>query len=163
MKPDFSASPWYADIVFVLQNLQPPAGLRKTQARSIKLKSVKFCIIEQYLYWKDPGGILLNCLLEDEAQCMEKEFHEGDYGGHHSWKFIANKILRARFYWPSLFSDVYKETTKCYHCQIFEGKRKVVSLPLNPISMKAPFQQWGLNFISEIKPNSSPLDSTSGF
>ena len=139
VKPDFSMSPWYADIVFVLQNLQPPAGLSKARARYVKLKAVKFCIIEQYLYWKEPGGILLNYLLENEAQHIAKEFHEGDCGGHHSWKVTANKILRARFYWPSLFSYVYKETTKCHQCHIFEGKRKVVSIPLNPISMEAPF------------------------
>ena len=53
--PDFSISPQYADIVFVLQNLQPPAGLSKSKARSMKLKAAKFCIIEWYLYWKDPG------------------------------------------------------------------------------------------------------------
>ena len=101
MMLDFSISPWYADIFFMLQNLQPPTGLSKTRARS-----VKFCIIEQYIYWKDPGGILLNFLLENEAQRITKEFHEGDCGRHHSWKVTANKILRAGFYWPSLFSDV---------------------------------------------------------
>ena len=95
VKPAFSASPWYANIIFVLQNLQHPASLSKFRARSIKMKAVKFCIIEQYLYWKDPGGTLLNCLLEDKARRMEKEFHERDYGGHHSWKVTANKILRA--------------------------------------------------------------------
>ena len=31
----------------------------------------------------------------------------------------------------------------------------MVSLPLNPISVEAPFQQWGLDFIGEINPNSS--------
>ena len=111
---DFSASPWYADIIFVLQNLQPPAGLSKTRARYVKLKAVKFCIIEQYLYWKYPGGILLNCLLENEAQHIAKEFHEGYCGGNHSWKVTANKILREGFYWTSLFSDVYKKMTKCH-------------------------------------------------
>ena len=121
----------------------------------MKLKAVKFCIIEQYLYWKDLGGILLNCLLENEAQHMTKEFHEGDYGGHHCWKETTNKILRARFYWPSLFSDVYKETTKCHPCQNFKGKRKVVLLPLNLISIEEPFQWWGLYFIGEINTNSS--------
>ena len=58
--PDFSISPWYADIVYVLQNLQPPAGLRKTRTRSVKMKATKLCIINQHLYWKDPGGVLLN-------------------------------------------------------------------------------------------------------
>ena len=65
---DFVASPWYSDIVDVLRNLQAPEGLSKLRARSIKLKAAKFCILNQYLYWKDPGGVLLNCLLENEAQ-----------------------------------------------------------------------------------------------
>ena len=66
----------------MLQHLQAPLGLSKTQARSIKLKSVNFSILNGYLYWKDPGGVLLNCLLENEAQMKIKEFHQGDCGGH---------------------------------------------------------------------------------
>eukprot|EP00253_Pinus_taeda_P018409 PITA_18409 len=43
-----------------------------------------------------------------------------------------------------------------YHeCQIFQGKRKLQPLPLKPIEVTAPFQQWGLDFISEIHPSSS--------
>ena len=61
---DFIASLWYKDIIHVLQHLQSPSGLSKTQARSLKLKVAKFCIIDRYLYWKDPKGVLLNCLLE---------------------------------------------------------------------------------------------------
>ena len=65
---DFLASPWYKDIIFVLQNLQALEGLTKNQARLVKLKSSKYCIINGFLYWKDLGGILLNFLLEKEAQ-----------------------------------------------------------------------------------------------
>ena len=82
--PDFSLSPWYSDIIYVLQNFQAPAGLSKIRARSVKLKATKFFIMNQYLYWKDYGGVLLNCLLENEAQQTMKEFHQGDCGGHHS-------------------------------------------------------------------------------
>ena len=136
---DFVASPWYSDIVYVLRNLQAPEGLSKSRARSIKLKAAKFCIINQYLYWKDPRGVLLNYLLENEAQQTAKEFHKEDCGGHHSWKVTANKILRAGYCCPALFSDVYKETSKCHQCQIFYGKRKVLPFPLNPITVEAPF------------------------
>ena len=137
---DFTTSPWYSDIIHLLQNLQAPAGLSKARARSMKLKAAKFCILNQYLYWKDPGGVLPNFLLENESQQTVKEFHKGDCGGHHSCKVTANKILRAGFYWPSLFTDVYKETSTCHQCQIFDGKRKVIPLPLNPIIVEAPFQ-----------------------
>ena len=91
--------------------------------------------------------MLLNCLLENKAQQKVKEFHKGYCGGHHSWKATSNKILRAGFYWPSLFLDVYKETSTCHQCQIFYGKIKLIPVPLNPITIEAPFQQWGLDFI----------------
>ena len=112
--PNLYISPWYYDIVYVLHNLQAPAGLSKTRERSMKLKAAKFCMLNQYLYWKDPGGVIPNFLLENEFQHTMNEFHMGDCGGNHSWKVTANKILRAGFYWPSLFSDVYKEITKCH-------------------------------------------------
>ena len=66
--PDFIASSWYKDIIYVLHKLQAPLELSKTKARSVKLKATKFCIINSYLYWKDPGNILLNSLLEEEAK-----------------------------------------------------------------------------------------------
>ena len=84
---------------------------------------------------------------------MIKEFHEGDYGGHHYWKETINKILRASFYWPTMFSDVHKKVFSCQKCQIFEGKRKLLPLSLKPIFVEAPFQQWGLDFIGEINPS----------
>ena len=45
--------------------------------------------------------------------------------------------------------------TSCHKCQIFEGKKKLLPLPLKPISVEIPFQQWGLDFIGEIEPPSS--------
>ena len=64
-----------------------------------------------YLYWRELGGFFLNCLLEEEAKLTMKEFHEGVCGGHHYWKSTINNILRAGFYWPTMFYDVYKEVS----------------------------------------------------
>jgi hypothetical protein len=65
---DFVDSSWYTDIIYVLRNLQAPLGLSKTKARFLNLKAVKFCILDSSLYWKDPRGILLSCLLENDAK-----------------------------------------------------------------------------------------------
>ena len=65
---DFLASPWYRDIIYVLKNLQAPPELTGKKARFVKLKSSRYCIINGFLYWKDPGGVLLNCLLETEVR-----------------------------------------------------------------------------------------------
>jgi len=63
--------------------------------------------------------------------------------------------LKAGFYWPSLFKEVAARVRSCVSCQIFAGKQKLSLLPLVPVSVKAPFLQWGLYFIGEIHPPSS--------
>jgi hypothetical protein len=118
----FLDSPWYADIIYVLRNLQSPPELRKTKARFLKLKATKFCILDHSLYWKGPSGILLNYLLEEEGKKNINEFQKGDYGGKHYWNNIAHKIPREGLYWPSIFSDVYKEVSSHNECHIFDGK-----------------------------------------
>jgi hypothetical protein len=70
--------------------------------RSFKLKAVKYCIIDQTLFWKDPRG-MLNCVDEDEAQRIMVEMHRGACGGNHYWKATAYKILKDGYYWPTLF------------------------------------------------------------
>jgi hypothetical protein len=107
IKEAFLNSPWYADLIFVLHNLQAPLGLTKTKTRFIKLKALNFCILEGNFYWKDLAGILLNCLLKYEPEKVLQDFHVGDCGGHLSWKTMANNIPRASFYWPTLFVDVH--------------------------------------------------------
>eukprot|EP00253_Pinus_taeda_P031798 PITA_31798 len=143
----FMQSPWYTDICFVLLNLCAPPGLSRTRKRFLSMKSSNFCVIDGTLFWKNHEGILLKCLTIDETNSIMKEFHAGDCGGHLYWKSTADKILRAGYYWPSLFANVKKFAVSCHKCQIFEGKRKLLPLPLKPISTEKPFQQWGLDFI----------------
>eukprot|EP00253_Pinus_taeda_P015772 PITA_15772 len=136
----FSLSPWYSNIIYVLTNLSPPLGMTRNKARTLKLKAAKFCILNSALYWKDPDGILLNCLVEEEAKKAMEDFHGGECGGHLFWKSTTNKILRAGYYWPTLFADVHKMVKPYRKCQIFEGKQKLQPLPLKPIEVSTPFQ-----------------------
>ena len=104
----YSASTSYADIVYFLLYLQCLVHLDKKYARSLKLRSTKYCFVEQQLLWKDPGGILLRCFDKPEIEGVISDSHEGACGGHKYWKETAYKILRVGYYWPSLFSDVYQ-------------------------------------------------------
>jgi hypothetical protein len=83
------------------------------------------------------------------------DFHDNLCGGHHFWRTINYKIIRARYFWPTLFTDVYERIRVCIKCHKFSGKKQVKSLPLKPIIALGPFQQWGLDFIREIHPPSS--------
>eukprot|EP00253_Pinus_taeda_P027916 PITA_27916 len=106
----FSLSLWYSDIIYVLKNLSPPPGMTRNKARTLKLKVAKFCILNVALYWKDPDGILLNCLVEKEAKKVMEDCHQGDCGGHLFWKTRANKILRAG--WILTATDYFTKWTE---------------------------------------------------
>ena len=134
------ACAWYKDILYFLQELKPPDGLGKNKARALKLKAVRYYLIDQALYWKDPLGVLLRCLDPQQAQKVMFDFHSGLCGGHHFWKTTAHKILRVGYYWPTLFTDVCREVRACVKCQKFSGKQQLKSLPLKPVVVPPPFQ-----------------------
>ena len=50
----FLSSPWYTNIIFVLQHLQAPQGMENTRSIFLKKKASRFCILEGKLYWKEP-------------------------------------------------------------------------------------------------------------
>jgi hypothetical protein len=135
--------------------MRPHDGMGISKARDLKLKEIRYFLIDQVLYWKGPLGVLLICPYPQEAQRIMFDFHSILCGGHHLWKTIAYKILRDGYYWPTLFTDVYMEVKACIKCQKFFGKQQLKSLPLKPLVASAPFQQWGLDFIGEIHPPSS--------
>jgi hypothetical protein len=154
-EPPLARCPWYKDVIYFLQELRPPDGLQRNKARALKLRAVRYCLIDQILYWKDPLGVLLKCMDPQEVDRIMIEFHSDLCGGHHFWKTTARKILRAGYYWPTLFADIHQRVRACIPCQIFSGKQQLKSLPLQPIVVSGPFQQWGLDFIGEIHPASS--------
>jgi hypothetical protein len=49
------------------------------------------------------------------------------------------KILRAGYYWPSLFSDVNVLVRACVEFQVFGGKKKFLPLHLKPIKVETSF------------------------
>ena len=64
----FISSPWYTDVIFILQHLQAPQGMDKTRAMFLKHKETRLCILNEKLYWKELRGVLLNYVDEHEAK-----------------------------------------------------------------------------------------------
>jgi hypothetical protein len=94
----FSTLVWYRDIVSYLLTLQCPKELTPYKTRTLKLHVVKYCILDGKLYWKDPLGFLLSCLVKAETERVIDEFHVGVCRGHYAWRETAYKILRAGYY-----------------------------------------------------------------
>ena len=82
VEEQFQNSSCYADILYVLTNLNAPPDLSKTKARLLNYKARNYCILNECLYWKNANGLLLKCLLEVDEERIKHEFHERECGGH---------------------------------------------------------------------------------
>ena len=59
---------WYAEIINFLLKLEIPSGFTLSQAKTLKLRATKYCIMENLLYWRDPSGIFLTCLDKEQSK-----------------------------------------------------------------------------------------------
>jgi len=82
-----------------------PRQLDPKKRRAFRLKSAPFQLVNGILFCKNFDEILMRCLERDEADKVLSELHEGEAGGHFGGDTIANKVLRAGYYWPTLFKD----------------------------------------------------------
>jgi hypothetical protein len=140
VNPNLAECTWYKDIICVLQKSKPIDGLDKNKVRDLKLKSIKYFLIDHVLYWKDPLGVLLRCLDLQEAQKAMTDFHDNLCGGHHFWRTKTYKILRDRYFWPSLFTNVCVNIRACFKFQTFSIKKQLKYFCLHPVVVSGPFQ-----------------------
>lgn len=97
---------------FLLGN-RYPQGLDRAKRRQYRLQSIPYVIVDGILFRKDFNGALLRCIDQDHAERMVKELHDGPDGGHFSARTTAMKIIRAGYYWLSLFHDFHRYVRKC--------------------------------------------------
>jgi hypothetical protein len=73
-------------------------------------------------------------------------------GRHFVTNITTKKILNVGYWWPTLFKNIHDFCKNCDNYQNFGGlttkslAELVITLP------KEPFMNWGLDFISSIKP-----------
>ena len=98
---------------------------------------------------------MLRCIKLDKIEHILHQFHDRPAGGHFSPRATALKVMKAGYYWPSVFKDVHLWVRKCKQCAIFAGKERLSAMPLKPIQVDQPFMKWGLDFVGVINPPSS--------
>ena len=116
------------------------------QIRALRLKSTSYQIIY---------GVFLRCLEQEDASKVVKELYDGLARGKFLGDTTTHKILRAGYYWPTLFNDAHAYVRKCETFQR-RGRTQAKGVgKLQPVIVSEPFEQWGIYIILEINPNSS--------
>ena len=103
--------------------------------------------MDNTLYCRGVDSILCRCLTHDEAEVVLNDFHRGVCGGHLSGISIAQNILRAGYFWSSIFKDCIDVVKRCHPCQVFACNMCSKPAPLHPIITVGLFTKWGLDFM----------------
>jgi hypothetical protein len=146
---------WYNDIRFYLMHENTPRNIDPKNQRALRLRYASFQLINDVLFQKNFYGVFLRCLEKEESEKVLAELHFGDVEGHFGGETNTHKVLRAGYYWPTLFKDAHAMAQKCIICQKTIGRVKKVAFPLHLVTVGTPFQQWGLDIIGPINPPSS--------
>ena len=107
------------------------------------------------LYKQNHEGIYLRCVGKDEARNILEHFHDKWGTVHGSGLATTHWILRAGYYWPTLFKDTHEHVKTCHICQMSAKRERNPAMPLQLIIEVRPFAMWGLDFIGPINPPSS--------
>jgi hypothetical protein len=98
---------------------------------------------------------LLRCLEKEESKKVLDELHSGDANGNFGGYTTAQKVIRDRYYCPTLFKYSHALSHKYIIYQKTARQVKNTAFPLQPVTIDAPFQRWGLDIIGPINPPSS--------
>ncbi|XP_059067512.1 uncharacterized protein LOC131858327 [Cryptomeria japonica] len=138
---DMDGCEWYDNIIYYLQKMKCLEDMSDNKKRKLKLYAIKYATINGKIWWRNSDGVMLKCVDQDQAHKLLTEMDSGGCGGHYMAQTTAHKILRARFWWPTIFNDAHQLVRKCDPCQRFSRKLKFSgNLSLNPVDVKAPFQ-----------------------
>jgi hypothetical protein len=117
-----SDDPWYGDLLIYLCTQKFSNHLSRDDHRCIHHQAPRYLLIRDILYQWGVDTILRRCLTIDEADRVLTDCHSGACGGHLSGISMAQKIIRAGYFWPTLFHDCIHVVKQCEQCQLYANK-----------------------------------------
>ena len=108
---------WMTPITNYLKEETLPSD--PVEARKLKIRSIRFVLIQDVLYKRGFSLPYLRCLDKVEAEYVMREIHEGICGNHSRACSLVHKLVRAGYYWPTMQKDAISYTRACDRCQRF--------------------------------------------
>ena len=105
---------WTAPIISYLKNGVLPD--RKEAAGKLKVQVARFVLIKDVLYKRGFSRLYLRCLGTEKADYVMREVHEGICGNHSGLRSLVHKLVRARYYWPTMQKDAEAYVKTCDKC-----------------------------------------------
>jgi hypothetical protein len=104
------------------------------------------------LYRRGYSLPLLKCLPDEDASYVLKEVHHGVCENHSGAKALANKIIRAGYYWLTMIRDAKEMVRACDACQRFTRVSNSPPEYLHSVTSPWPFAKWGVDIVGPMLP-----------
>jgi ribonuclease HI len=126
---------WGDEVIRYLKMGELPSS--KDEAQRVIRNSARYVLVGGTLYRRGYFLPLLKCLPDEDASYVLREIHHGVCGNHSRAKALANKVIRAGYYWPTMIRDAAELVRACDACQRFA--RISNSPPENLHSITSPW------------------------
>ncbi|XP_070056822.1 uncharacterized protein [Nicotiana tomentosiformis] len=116
VEEELGGNPWFHDIKKYLEKGKYPETSTHTQKRTLRRLANHFFQSVGILYRRTLDLGLLRCVDAKEASRLLEEIHAGTCGPHMNGFTLAQKILRAGYFWMTMETDCIKYIQKCHQC-----------------------------------------------
>ncbi|XP_065619331.1 uncharacterized protein LOC136063218 [Quercus suber] len=94
---------WMTPIISYLKDGRLLEG--KNKARKLRVKSVRYVLMDEVLYKRGFSQPYPRCLAPDEVNYILREVYEGVCGNHSGARSLVHKVIRVGYYWPTIQAD----------------------------------------------------------
>jgi ribonuclease HI len=136
---------WATEIIQFLRNGLLPED--KVAALKVKTQATRFYLFGEVLYKRGYSEPLLKCLSKTEVDYGLKEIHEDVCGNHSGGRMLAQKTIRAGYYWPTISKDSALLVKTCDKCQRFSRIMKTSPKKLTLLTSPWHLRNGGLDIV----------------
>ncbi|KAL0411546.1 UNVERIFIED_CONTAM: hypothetical protein Slati_3744300 [Sesamum latifolium] len=124
-----------------------PSPDDRWEVARLKTRATRFLVQADTLYKRSYTHPLLRCLSTEEGAHVLREIHSGCCGAHAGTWTLANKALRAGYFWPTMKQDAKHLVSKCERYQKHSSLIHQPAEPLTTMLSPCPFTQWGIEIV----------------
>ncbi|XP_025619006.1 uncharacterized protein [Arachis hypogaea] len=132
---------------YLLDGTLPPDP---KEGKRIKREAANYTIVTGQLYKRGFSQPLLKCVEPRDTEYILREIHEGCCGHHVGGKTLAQKVIRAGYFWLTIIRDSIQLVKNCDKCQRHANIHQVAPHQLSTISAEWPFGTWGIDLVGPL-------------
>ncbi|XP_025664847.1 uncharacterized protein [Arachis hypogaea] len=138
--PIYDPESWTSPILqYLLDGVLPEDP---KEANRVKREAANYTVILGQLYKRRFSQSLLKCVEPEDMEYILRKIHEGNCGHHIEGKTLAQKVVRARYVWPSVIKVSMQQVKNCSKCQIHADFHQAAPHQLNVITAERPFDYY---------------------